>query len=330
MNEELEGFEELDEFEFEPKGSPEEPEDISQEYPKQDEFINSLLKSKGIDDITKIKFEDDDGSIQERNWNDLSIEEKLKIVNFVEQPEDGLDDDEIKLINTIRESSLTPSEYLEQIQKQSVDNYIHNSQDQNTYEIDQLSDDELFIYDLMDRTKVTEEEAQELLEQAKTNKDIYSKQITAIRNEYKALENESKRQAQLEFEEQQQERYNQFVDQITDEVESLNEFSGYDLNLDDEDKSTLLNFITGFDGAGNNYFAKVLSDPKMLVQAAWLTLNGQQMLEDITTYFQNEIKQVRKESYQKGLEDSKNKSSVVFKDKSIKDSNNIYSDLDDF
>jgi hypothetical protein len=36
----------------------------------------------------------------------------------------------------------------------------------------------------------------------------------------------------------------------------------------------LYEFITGYDAAGNNYFAKALTDPKTLVQTAWLALNG--------------------------------------------------------
>lgn len=65
----------------------------------------------------------------------------------------------------------------------------------------------------------------------------------------------------------------------------MSDFSGYDLNMDDEDKEMLYDFIVGVDGAGNNYFAKALSDPKILVRTAWLALNGEQMIHDITEYF---------------------------------------------
>ncbi|MGN0967198.1 MAG: hypothetical protein ACI4OP_06425 [Candidatus Coprovivens sp.] len=56
----------------------------------------------------------------------------------------------------------------------------------------------------------------------------------------------------------------------------------------------LYDFITGTDAAGNNYLAKALSDPKILVETAWFTLYGKQMLDDVTNYFQKEITQVRK------------------------------------
>ena len=177
---------------------------------------------------------------------------------------------------------------------------------------------------------VTDEEAQEALSRAKSNEALYNKQIQALRNEYKALEDENIRQAQIEQEHQAEERFNQFAYSVESQINDFTEFGGYDLNLDQQDMQNLYDFITGTDAAGNNYFAKALSDPKILVQAAWFVLNGKQMVEDITDYFQKEISQVRQKSYNKGLEDArvKNKSNVVYKEKgkSIEE----YNDLDDF
>lgn len=293
-----------------------------------DGFISQLLKSKGIEDSSKIKFEDENGEVSEVDWNTLSDEEKLNIINSESTYQD-LDDSEIELINSIRESGLTPSEYLENLQKQSVDYYLSNSQTPQ-YSVDQYSDDELFIYDFISRMgNVTDEEAQEALQAAKSNEALFTKQMQAIRNEYKTLEDESNRQAQLEQQEQYQQQYNQFTNQIVNEINDFTDFSGYDLNLSDEDKDDLYEFITGTDKAGNNYFAKALSDPKTLVQTAWFALNGKQVIEDITEYFQNEIKSVKKESYKKGMEDAeKGKSSVVFKN--IDKEPDDYTDLDEF
>lgn len=291
-------------------------------------FITSLLKSKGIEDSSKIKFEDENGEVSEVDWNTLSDEEKLNIINS-ESTHQDLDDSEIELINSIRESGLTPSEYLENLQKQSIDYYLSNSQTPQ-YSVDQYSDDELFIYDFISRMgNVTDEEAQEALQTAKSNEALFTKQMQAIRNEYKTLEDESNRQAQLEQQEQYQQQYDQFTNQIVNEINDFTDFSGYDLNLSDDDKDDLYEFITGTDKAGNNYFAKALSDPKILVQTAWFALNGKQVIEDITEYFQNEIKSVKKDSYKKGMEDAeKGKSSVVFKN--IDKEPDDYTDLDEF
>lgn len=347
-NNEFDYFDEVDDFEQQKTGedsiqSNQDPEPEPSESPEdvvdpkvEDDFITSLLKSRGIDDRSKIKFEDEQGSVEELNWDNLSNEEKLNILNSsMSDPETDLDDEEAQLINTIRESGMTPAEYLEYLQSEGVNSYIQNNQNQEyQYQVDQYSDDELFIFDFISRMgDVTDEEAREALERAKSNETLFSKQISAIRNEYKAIEEENLRQAQIEQEEQAKEQYNQFADQIADQIGDFNEFSGYDLNLDDDDKDTLYEFITGFDGAGNNHFAKALSDPKILVQAAWFTLNGKQMMDDITSYFQNEIKQVRRESYEKGLADAKEKmkgNSVVFTQKQTGTHTEVFNDLDEF
>ena len=298
-----------------------------------DDFIDSLLRSRGIQDRTKINFTDDDGEIVEQNWDNLSTEEKLNILNTSEEdPSQELDESEITLINAIRESRLTPEEYINNLQQQSVNNYIQNAQDiQHSYKIDEYSDDELFIFDLMSKASdITDQEAQEALEAAKSNEALFQKQVEAIRNQLKAQEDEAIQQAQFEQEEQERERFNQYSSQIADYIGEFDEFSGYDLNLSNEDRDDLYEFITGVDGAGNNHFAKALSDPETLVKAAWLTLNGQQMIEDITNYFQNEIKQVRKESYKKGIEDAKKGTQVAFTNKQPKDKDYAYDDLDNF
>lgn len=302
----------------------------------QDDFILALLKSRGIEDKSKIKFENDEGSLEELNWDNLSNDEKLNILDSsMSDPDTDLDDEEAQLINSIRESGMTPSEYINNLQQQGVNTYIQNSQVNNRqYQVDQYSDDELFIYDFITRMgDVTEEEAQEALDRAKSNESLFQKQVAAIRNEYKSIEEENARQAQLEQEEEAREQYNEFSSHIADQISNFNEYSGYNLNLDDDDKDQLYEFITGFDGAGNNYFAKALSDPKILVQTAWFALNGQQMMEDITNYFQNEIKQVRRESYEKGLADAKGKmtnSQVVFIDKQHGSHTDTFTDLDEF
>lgn len=342
---ELDDFNDIDEIEsvqdsLEPPVELQDPdesiEDPSQEPSNKDneeDFIVTLLKSRGIEDMSKIKFEDEDGTVEEKDWNSLSNEEKLNILSYSNQDSDtDLDDNEVQLINAIRNSGLTPAEYIQKLQTDGINSYIQNNQaEAYQYQVDQLDDDELFIYDFMSRMgDVTQEEAQEALERAKSNESLFAKQIGAIRKEYKEAEDESIRQAQMEEEAQAQERYDQFANQIAEQVDNLSDFSGYDLNMDDEDKEMLYDFIVGVDGAGNNYFAKALSDPKILVRTAWLALNGEQMIHDITEYFQKEISSVRKESYDKGKADAhkKDKPDVVYKNKPVETQNEVYDDLD--
>ncbi len=312
------------------ENSEENPEE-SNENPEED-FMDTYLRSRGIDDKSKIKFENEEGEIEEVDWNSLDNNSKLNILSTSESvPEEGLDDSEIQLINTIRSSGMNPSEYINYIQNSAVENYSENNK-QPQFEINQYNDEELFLMDLISRTEdITEEEAVEVLERAKANEGLFKKQVDAIRSEYQQAEQENLLQAQAEQEQALQQQYEHFTNQIVDEINDLTEIQGYDLNLENDDMQTLYDFITGQDAAGNNYFTKALSDPKILVKTAWLALNGDQMINDITNYFQREIANVRKESYKKGVEDTKNKkNNVVYKPKSKAVSTEYADDLDDF
>ena len=315
---------------------PEGPDNTGTSDPEEgeDDFLTSLLKSRGIEDKSKIKFATEEGDVEEVDWDSLSNEDKLNILSSSESaPENGLDESEIQLINAIRNSGMSPSEYLQFIGNGEVERYIQNSQEPQ-YEIDEYSDDELFLMDFMSRMgEVTEDEATEALERAKANEGLFKKQIEAIRNEYKQAEQENQMQAQLEQEQIAQQQYDQFSDQIVDEINNLTEIQGFELNMENDDMQELYDFITGYDAAGNNYLAKALSDPHILVKTAWLALNGDQMINDITSYFQKEIASVRKESYKKGVTDTQKKmektDNVVFKDTHTKPSKEIFDDLDE-
>lgn len=226
---------------------------------------------------------------------------------------------------------MSPSEYIDYATAQAISNY-QNDNSVPQYSIDQYDDDSLYIADFMSRIQgSTEEEAREALEQAKSNEDLWKRQIESIRNQYKTIEDETRMQQQSEQDAIAQERFNQFSDQVVNEINGLKTYSGYDLNLQDDDMQEIYDFITSTDAAGNNYFAKALADPKILVRTAWLTLHGEDMLDDITDYYQKAITKARQEGYEKGLKDNGNrKPDVVYQPKHAAKGAEIYDDLDDF
>jgi len=135
-----------------------------------------LLQLKGIDDRSKIKFENEEGSIEEVDWNTLSNEDKVNILKSDDQNND-LDDSEIQLINSIRNSGMSPAEYLQYVTNDGINHYIQNNQS-NGYQftVDQYSDEDLFKADFISRMgDVTEEEAQEALEKAQSNETLFKK-----------------------------------------------------------------------------------------------------------------------------------------------------------
>ena len=165
--------------------------DDSDEDENDDDFTLQVLNLKGISDPSKIKFEDESGAIIERDWNDLSDNERLMILAGTEDPERDLEEEEILFINQLRENNLTPQQYIQAIQQQAAQQALEEYQQglQPTYEIDSLSDDELFALDLLEKVgeeNITDEELKEALEQAKANETLFAKQIEGLRATYKS------------------------------------------------------------------------------------------------------------------------------------------------
>ena len=287
------------------------------------DIISELLKSKGIEDRTRIKFENESGEIEEQNWDDLTNEDKLNIISSQETIEDDFDDQEIQLINAIRSSQMTPAEYLNYVQQTGINMYLQNAQ-QPVYNVDQFSDDELYVFDLMQKIgeeNISEDEALQELQNAKANKELFDKKIGAIRAEYKRLEDDKAYREQAQAQAKAQENFNQFAGQIANQIDNFNGFAGLALELDQDDKEELFDFITGMDEAGTSVLGKAFNDPSVLVPAAWFVLNGPKVFDEINEYFANEIKTVSRESYKKGVEDARagkvktNKTQVVSKPK---------------
>jgi len=206
-----------------------------------------------------------------------------------------------------------------------------------TYSIDAISDDELYAYDLRTRVPdITDEELLAEVERAKTsNPELYAKQVQGIRAEYKALEDEDNAQKQAIEQENYQAQQQVFTNNILNAIDELDSIGTMDVDLDDEDKQELANFILGSDQAGNNYLQLALNDPATLTKMAWFALHGDGALDEIQDYFNQQITSVRQQAYKQGVEDERRgKAQVVIqKPKKAENkpmyNNNVYKSIDD-
>ena len=298
------------------------------------DFMSDFLKTRGIDDLNKINFEDEEGNITERSWNDLSNEEKINILNMPLETEQGdnqndLTEEEINLLSQIRQSNMTPSEYLQSIAGEQVEVTPQ-------YKIDELSDDEVYLLDLESRVgELTDEEAAQALSNAKQNEDFFKKQIEGIRKEYKEREDFKTQQEEAEKEQEQQQAFENYQAQVVDAINGFTSIGNLDLNFEDADKEELAEFMLTQDESGKNYLYEALQDPEILTKAAWFILNGEEAFDNITDYFTKQIKLVSESQYKKGLEDGKkgiqSKPSVVINNNPSRKQRQIKSieDLDD-
>lgn len=297
---------------FEPQPNEEKHDDDHQQQQQvennnNDDFVADYLKTRGIDDISKIKFEDDNGNIEERDWNSLSKEEKINILNTPldntdssqNNIEEYLSPEEIQFLSELRKNNLTPEQFVQQIKEG-----VEPSQPQ--YKIDELSDDELFILDLESRVgELSDEEAAEALNNAKQNEQLFNKQVEGIRKEYKEREDFQSQQEQAAYEQEQEEAYNKFKDSIVESIGQFDSVGNLNLNFDDSDREELAEFILSKDESGNNYLWQALQDPETLVKAAWFILNGDEAFNSVADYFTNQIKLVSENQYKKGFEEGK-------------------------
>lgn len=284
-----------------------EPSDNSEGTVQNVDIITDLLKAKGIKDPAQIKFVEDNGEITSKPWEQLTREEQLNILNTPQENQaDDLDDDEIELINQLRLSKMTPEEFIEKTKQDGIQEYSSNTPIERTYTVDDISDDELYVYDLKARSKdITDEELATALEKAKEDPDLYSKQMAGIRAEYKQLEDDDIAQKQAIETQEQQERLEAFQNDISQAILDMDSVGSLDISLDDDDREELAEFILGTDQAGNSYLGKALNDPETLTRMAWFALKGADALDEIQDYFTQQITNVRQQAYQQGLEDSK-------------------------
>ena len=291
----------------------------SKEQETTTDVVTELLKRQGIEDPNQISFEKEDGSIEKLKWDDLSLEEQLNILN--QKPEnddlppvnDEIGEDIQSLAKELKDNNMSVDDFINYIKDQGIQGYQASLQPH--YEVDNITDDDLFKIDLKNRIPdITPEQLETALEQAKSNEELYNKQVNGIREEYKQFEEEQNAQNEAITVEEQQQQYNEFANAITQTIDSLDNVNGIDIELEDEDKYELAQFILGQDAAGVSNFGKALNDPETFVKVAWFALKGADAIDSITDYFKNEITKVRESSYQEGLEDAgskKNKPRVV-------------------
>lgn len=300
--------------------------DVAKDSP---DILEEILKAKNID-MNSIKFENEEGVLEERKWSELSLEEQKNIIISNDLDNDyGLEDDEVSIINNLRESKLSYEDYIANIKNQAIEEYVKNNNPYQVYSVDEYSDDELYLLDLKTRTPdLTDDELIMALENEKNNDVLYGKKTTALRNEYKQLEVE-KIKAEEELEEQENLRsVEEFENTIKNTVTSLDSIGSLQLSTDEKNK--IYNFITGTNAAGERMISAALNDPDQLVKMAWFNLYGEQGFDVIKDYFVKELANSRKE-----IKASGDKSTVIHvpkenintnkpEDKQIKSINSLY------
>ena len=284
---------------------PQEPQE-SQEPNDEFDLTRELLTRQGISDINKIKFEDETGAVVERSWNNLTKEEQINILAGNDPDiESQLDNDEIDLLNAIRSSGMSVNDYLNHMLQS------HTQPQTKQYKVDDLSDDDLYVLDILEKVgndNVTDEELNEALENAKQNELLFKKTVEGLRSQYIQLEKDQEAEETNRRNAEMQEQYNKFSSAIANEIRGLNYLAGQDLELSNEDMNELYSFMLDLDQNGMSQFGKALQNPTLFTRAAFWLLNEDKITEELTRQMQNTYLR----GYENAKKDMQGKSKLVF------------------
>lgn len=271
--------------------SSEQDDDFFNEDPQpSDDYITKLLSSKGID-RNAVQFLNEKGEIEQYNWDDLSDQEKLDILS--QEDESPITDEELQTLNYLRQNKINLAQFAEYNRRQAIEDYLSQNTDIN-YTVDQLSDDELFVFDLKERyPNLTDEELADELDAAKANESLFTKKVNTLRDEYKTLQ-EQEMQQQKEMETaQNEEAYNQMAQSLVEAARNTEDLHG--LILEDEDKEDILSFLLDRDVNGQSEFYKLFSNPEALFKMAWYYLKGEEAFNAVNNYYKGVIEQTRRQ-----------------------------------
>lgn len=312
---------EVDEFDETPTPSNQEPDPKPEktgnqetdstppsEGDQEDDLTTEVLKLRGISNPDKIKFEDESGAVTERSWDSLTKEEQINILadqREHQETNNELAEDEIDLINTIRNSGMSVQDYMQTITPQI-------NQPQDTNQFDAMSDEDLYAFDILNKVgndNITDEELDAALEAAKANETLFKKTVDGLRQQYNRLQEEQKQNIANQQQAAAQQRYQAFANVVNNQIDNFNSFAGQPIQLSNQDKDNLSEFMLALDEDGSSALGKALQDPKLLTKAAFWLLNEQ----DLITELQKQQQDAYTRGYNAGKGDILNKSKFVFK-----------------
>lgn len=275
---------------------------------QEDDLTTEVLRLRGISNPDKIKFEDESGAVTERSWDSLTKEEQINILadqREHQETNNDLAEDEADLINAIRNSGMSVQDYMQTITPQI-------NQPQDTNQFDAMSDEDLYAFDILNKVgndNITDEELDAALEAAKANETLFKKTVDGLRQQYNRLQEEQKQNIANQQQAVAQQRYQAFANVVNNQIDNFNSFAGQPIQLSNQDKDNLSEFMLALDEDGSSALGKALQDPKLLTKAAFWLLNEQDLIAEL----QKQQQDAYTRGYNAGKGDILNKSKFVFK-----------------
>lgn len=278
--------------------------DTNVEPKANDDLLSLLLKERGIVN-NKLTIYNEDNTKEEIAFSELSLEEQLQVLQAA--PEVPVNNDAAELVEYLKENNLTMQQYLDNY-KQAIIQSI--APQEEIYEIDAYTDEELYLLDLKNKYDLTDEELTAELEKELTNKDLFDKKVTKLRTEYKQLADDLKTQQEQEQQRTAQEEYDKFAQQMVTVAQKTSDL--YGIELEDGEKNNVLSYILELDGNGVSNFYKALQNPEQLYKAAWFLRYGKEAFDAVHGEYEAQIKTIKKDSGKVIIKPKQTKEKSIF------------------
>ena len=295
------------------------------------DLVSQVLASMNINP-DNIKIVDENGESSSVKFSDLSQEEQLDILTSRSQQPSGpqITEDEWGLINNMRKSGLSSVEFVDSIRKKAIEESTLNINDSVT--VDNMTDDEVFVSDLISRFDLSDEEAADALRLEKANPTVFAKKVESLRKSIKAAEIETKTREEEMRLEQEKQAYDKFIGDLYKSSGVAKQIGKY-CELDDDDIKESIEFLTQEDGSGTRYIQRALSEPDSLIKMAWFYLNGEKAIDDLCKGYEKQIADLQKKVGQTQTRDNSKtsqRSSVVKKKSEPSNPGKAYGDLTEY
>jgi len=268
-------------------------------------LLEQLLQAKGFKD-NKVVILGEDNNQEEVDFFSLSTMEQLQLLNDEAPAQTSeISNSEKLFLENLKASNLTIESFLEDYKNKIIS---ENTTQTPSYEIDSYDDQELFLLDLKSKYDLTDDELSRELEKELKDPDLFTKKTTKLREEYKQLEDNYKKEQDAQLEQGRVEQYNKFVDLMVDTAIKTPEL--YNIELEDSEKNEVLAFILDLDENGTSDFYKSLNDPSKLYKAAWFLKYGEEAFDAIRNTYEQEMSKTKQD-----------RSQVVIKSKDKKELN---------
>jgi len=246
--------------------------------------LDLYLESYHVKD-KMLSFEDETGTIVNKNFDELPVEEQFTILTELAQSQiPNIEPADLKILNELYTQGISLQEYLST-----------NNQEAVVYTVDDFNDEDLFKFDLKEKVPdITDEDLEAEYKSAKDSK-FFVKNMETLRATYKDIETRHNYQKELAEEQKAKEEYEKERLLITNVTNNLKNIHGFPVN--DGHRQQINELLTTVNNkTGTSFFIEEISKPENMVNIAWYLSYGDEAFNQLATYYKKQVT----EAYNRG------------------------------